>query len=497
MSKHHNNYTSILKSTSLFGAVQIFNILISVIRSKVIAIWIGPTGMGIIGLLSSALKVVSEVTRLGLDTTAVREIALSKSNDNEYEASLVVATIRKVVWFTGLLGVIATIVLSPVLSQLAFHSYEYTIAFIWISISLLFNQLSSGQLALLQGFRKLKLLAKANLFGNFIGLLVSLPLYYVFRLDAIVPVIVLSSIVSLLVSWFYSSRLKFKAFKLTNKQAYSKAKTMLNLGLMLSLRGSITLVAAYVFQLYLSKTGGIDEVGYYVAGFMIINSYVGMVFNAMQTDYFPKLSEIINSEEKIKETVSQQAIIGILLIGPLVICFLSFLPIIVELLYSKEFLVIIGFLSWAILGMLFKTLSWSMGYVILAKGDSKLFIKTTVFFSTLMLLLNILGYYLYDLEGLGISFLVYYMIHFFGLKIITLKFYKLHLNSELWIIFIILLCLSLATFAATFIDDQLYKYTVFGVLILVSSLYSYHQLNKRVNFREVLKRFLNKKKRDT
>lgn len=493
MPKQSNDYTSILKSTSLFGAVQVFNIIISIIRSKVIAIWIGPTGMGIIGLLMSTLKVVGELTRLGLSTTAVREIALTANNNKDKEVSLILATIKKVVWFTGLLGVIATAMLSPLLSQLAFDNYEYTLAFIWISLSLLFGQLTAGQLAILQGFRKLKLLAKANLIGNFLALLVSLPLYYVFRLDAIVPVIILSSVVSLMVSWFYSNKVAYEKLKISNKEAYVKAKGMLSLGLMLSLQASISLIAAYVFQLYLSQTGGVDEVGYYLAGFVIINSYVGMVFNAMRTDYFPKLSGIINSKDEVNQTVSQQSVIGILLIGPLVVIFLSFLPFIIQLLYSKAFLVIVGFMSWAILGMLFKTLSWSMGYVILAKGDSRLFIKTSLFFNALMLTLNILGYYFYGLEGLGISFLIYYICHCVGVKIITSKFYKLELHPELISIFIVLLSLSVATFSATYLDDLIYKYILCLVLIIISVVYSYYQLNKRVNFQAILKRFFKSK----
>ena len=492
MPKQNSDYTNILKSTSLFGAVQLFNIFISIVRSKVIALWIGPTGMGIIGLLTSALKVVGEITRLGLDTTAVREIAVSNNQNDHNEASLIVATIRKVVWFTGLLGVVATVILSPLLSYLAFDNYEYTIAFIWVSLSLLFNQLSSGQLALLQGFRKLKLLAKANLLGNFLALLISLPLYYIFRLDAIVPVIIISSFAALIVSWFYSNKLKFKSVKLTNKEAFKKAKNMMSLGFMLSLRGTITLVAAYVFQLYLSHIGGVDEVGFYVAGFMIINSYVGMVFNAMQTDYFPKLSAIIDSEGKVNTTVSQQSVIGILIIGPLIVGFLSFLPIIVELLYSKAFLVITSFISWAILGILFKTLSWSMGYVILAKGDSKLFIKTALFFNTLMLALNILGYYFYGLEGLGISFLIYYIGHFIGMKMVTKRNYNLKLSGELGPIFTVLTCLALATFLVTYLDALLYRYILCAVLIGLSIMYSYTQLNKRIDLRHMISRFFNR-----
>ncbi|WP_047545163.1 oligosaccharide flippase family protein [Psychroserpens sp. Hel_I_66] len=488
MSKNKNDYTSILKSTSLFGAVQVFNILISIIRSKVVAIWIGPTGMGILGLLSSTLNVIGEFTKLGLSTTAVREIALTESKGDSKETNLIIATIRKVVWFTGLLGVIVTLMFSPLLSYLAFDGYQYTIAFMWLSVSLLFNQLTAGQLAKLQGFRKLKLLAKANLLGNFIGLLVSLPLYYFYRLDAIVPVIIISSLGALLVSRFYSKKIKLVTTPLSNKEAFKKAKDMLSLGLMLSLRGSITLVAAYVFQLYLSHVGGVDIVGFYVAGFMIINSYVGMIFNAMRTDYFPKLSGVIDNLKEVNTIVTNQSVIGILIIGPLVVAFLSFLPIIVRLLYTESFLVITPFVSWAILGVLFKTVSFSMGYVILAKGDSRLFLKTAIFFNTIMLGLNISGYYFYGLEGLGISFFLYYIIHFFGIKIITTKNYQISLDKNLIKIFLILFGLSIATFFATYINQLIIRYLTFFILIIVTIVYSYRELDKRVEFKSILKK---------
>lgn len=493
MPKQNNDYSSILKSTSIFGAVQVFNILISIVRSKAVAIFIGPTGMGIIGLLTSTIKFVGELTRLGLDTTAVREVALSQQKNDDNETALILATIKKVVWFTGVLGAVVTIIFSPLLSYLAFESYDYTLAFIWISISLLFNQLSSGQLAILQGFRQLKLLAKANLYGNFIGLLISLPLYFYFRLDAIAPVIVISSFVALLMSWFYAKQLRYKTVKISNKEAYGKSKTMLNLGLMLSLRGSINLLSAYIFQLYLSHIGGLEQVGYYVAGFMIINSYVDIVFNAMRTDYFPRLSAVSNETYKVNKIVNEQSVIGLLIIGPLVVGFLSFLPLLIKLLYSSEFLIIVSFVSWAILGVLFKTLSWSMGYVILAKGDSKLFIKTGLFFNSLMLILNVLGYYFLGLEGIGISFFIYYIIHFIGVKWITSSFYKLELNTELIAIFVILLCLIIAVFCVTYIESMELRYGLSTILILIALGYSYYQLNKRVNFQSLWNRFFSKK----
>jgi len=487
MIKQNNDFFSVLKSTSLFGAVQVYNILISIIRSKIVALWIGPTGMGIIGLLTSTIKVIGELTTLGLSTTAVREIALSKEKDEAQKLKETVSTIKKVVWFTGLLGVMVTLVASRWLSYLAFDNYDYTLAFVWISLSLLFNQLSAGQLALLQGFRRLKLLAKTNLLGNFIALIVSLPLYYVFRIDAIVPVILSSSLIALIISWVYSKKLKLESAKISNYKAYSRAKGMLKLGFMLSLSSTISLISAYIFQIYLSKNGGVEIVGYYLAGFMILNSYVGMVFNAMRTDYFPKLSGIINNLDKVKKTVSEQAIVALLLIGPLIVGLLIFLPIVVKLLYSNEFLIITGFISWAILGMLFKTLSWSMGYVILAKGDSKVFIKTAIFFNSLLLGMNIMGYHFHGLDGLGISFLIYYIIHFLGIKIITVRRYKLDLDHSITGIFIILMLLTTASFFAIKIDDFTIRTISFLILILLTVGYSIYQLNARVGLLSMIR----------
>ena len=43
--KEQSSYREIFKSTSLFGGVQVFNILIAVIRTKFIAVLLGPAGI--------------------------------------------------------------------------------------------------------------------------------------------------------------------------------------------------------------------------------------------------------------------------------------------------------------------------------------------------------------------------------------------------------------------------------------------------------------------
>ena len=178
MSEQQYSYRHIMKATSLFGGVQVFNIIIQIVRAKFIAVLLGPTGLGIMGLLTATLGIIGSLTNFGLSTSAVKDIATASGTGDEKRISKVVTAFSRLVWFTGTLGLIITVILSPWLSQLTFGNSDYTIAFIWLSITLLFNQLSSGQMVLLQGLRKLRYLAKANISGSAIGLIFTLPLYY-------------------------------------------------------------------------------------------------------------------------------------------------------------------------------------------------------------------------------------------------------------------------------------------------------------------------------
>lgn len=61
-----STYRRIVKATGLFGGAQVVGILCSVVKAKLIAIWLGAEGVGIIGLYNTALEMITSVTGLGL-----------------------------------------------------------------------------------------------------------------------------------------------------------------------------------------------------------------------------------------------------------------------------------------------------------------------------------------------------------------------------------------------------------------------------------------------
>lgn len=486
-------YQSIIKATSLFGGVQVFNIIIQIIRSKIIAVLLGPSGMGIAGLFLVTTNFIGGLTNFGLGTSGIRDVAEASKRNDLSEINKIVTVLRKIVWVTGFLGAIVTIVFSKYLSQLTFGNDNYTVAFIWLAITLLFNQLTVGQLVVLQGLRKLKYLAKANLFGNLLGLLITVPLYYFYRIDAIVPAIIVTSSVNLLFSYHFSKKLKIKSTKLNFKQTVFEGKDILKLGFFISISGIITLGVSYAVRVVISNLGSLEEVGLYTAGFAIINTYVGLIFTAMGTDYYPRLSAVSSDDSECTKTINQQAEISLLIISPIILIFLVFIKIVILIIYSAKFMTIDVMVSWAAIGMIFKALGWAIGFVFLAKGDNKIFFWNELITNIQMLLLNILGYYFLGLEGLGISFMVSFFMYLLQVYFISKRRYMFNLSFDVKKIFSFQLLLALLCLLCVLTIKGNMKFFVGVILIIVSTFFSVKELDKRIDFILIIKSITKRK----
>lgn len=491
MTDERTSYRQIMKATSLFGGVQVLNIIIAIVRSKFIAVLLGPLGMGIAGLLNSTTNFVGTVTNFGLGVSAVRDVAAASSTNDEERIAKTVTVFRRLVWITGILGMVMVIILSPLLSQITFGNKDYTIAFILISVTLLITQISSGQSVLLQGLRRLKYLANATILGSILGLITTVPLYYFFGINGIVPAIIITALITLFGSWYYSNKIKIKSVSVTRKETFAEGKGMMKMGFMISLSGLISVGVAYVLRIYISNTGGVAQVGLYNAGFAIVNTYVGMVFTAMSRDYYPRLAAVAHSNELSKQTINQQAEIAILILAPIILIFLVFINVVVTLLYSDNFLAINDMVHWAVMGIFFQAASWAIAFVLLAKGASNLYFWNELIAAGYLLGFNILGYYLWGLTGLGISFIVSYIVYLIHMLILSSIKYSFNFNKNFLIIFFVQFILAVMCFLQVKFLQNNYSYIIGTVLIIISTIYSFFELDKRL---EIIKIIITMKK---
>mgnify|MGYP001075581969 CR=1 FL=1 len=487
-----SSYRQIIKATSLFGGVQIFSIIISIIRSKFVALLLGPKGMGIVGLFMSSISLVSNLTNFGLQTSAVRDIADSVGAKNLKKVAVRILILRRLVWLTGLLGSTLTILFSSYLSQFTFGNKDYKSAFIWLSVTLLINQLSVGQIVVFQSLRKLKLLAKSSVFGSFFSLLIIIPIYYYFGEKGIVPVIITTSVTTLIFNWFFSRKIYLEKVNVNISETYKEGRNMMTVGFMISLSSFTTVAVSYLVRIYISKSGNIDDVGLYNAGFMIIGTYVGLLFTAMGTDFYPKLSEYANNNRKSKILINHQAEITLLILTPILIIFIFFLKWIIILLYSSEFIDINTMLQWAVLGMFFKGAIWPVGFILLAKkGSSKLFLINELLSNIYILILNILGYKYFGLDGLGISFFISYIFIFIQIYLIAKSKFDFNYTRDFIKIFYFQFTLALISFISIKYITEAYIYIVGVVLTITSICYTYRELDKRIVIKELINKLKN------
>ena len=208
----------------------------------------------------------------------------------------------------------------------------------------------------------------------------------------------------------------------------------------------------------------------------------------MSTDYYPRLSAVAHDEGNVRTLVTHQAYIALLIITPLICLFIPFAPLIIKLLYSSKFITISSMITYGILGMLFRAVSWSMGFILIAKGDSKIFIKTSFFFNALFLGMNILAFHFWGLDGLGISFALYYLLHLIILKVITLKIYNFYFDKDFYKIFISSSILCLSVLIVNHFELTLLSIFVLIILGITSILFSIFHLNKKVDFIKVFKK---------
>jgi O-antigen/teichoic acid export membrane protein len=255
---------------------------------------------------------------------------------------------------------------------------------------------------------------------------------------------------------------------------------------MLSLSGLITLAVSYLTRIYIGREGGMEQVGLYSAGFAIIGTYVGLVFNAMATDYYPRLSGVAHDNQLAKETINQQAEIVILILAPILMIFFVFINWVVQLLYSSLFIPVNGMIQWAALGMFFRAASWSIAFLYLAKGVSKLFFINELLANIYCLILNVLGYKFFGLDGLGIAFLLSYIIYLLQVFIICNRKYTFNFDKSFVKIFVIQLLCAIVCFCVMKFVSSPYQYVIGSGFIILSSVYSFSELDKRIGIKELI-----------
>ncbi len=403
----------IVKTMGVFSGVQVISILVSMVRTKLVAIWIGAVGVGLFGVFNTVLDLLGNFAQMGMNTVAARELA---AHDAQEQRVRYILMVRRICLSLGLLFALLTIGFSPLLSRWAFGDGDMTWWFCLLSIAIFAMAVSGGEGGILMGLHKLRGIALATTWGNVIGLAVTVPLFFFWRATAIVPSIVILYIITTSILWKYAHKATGKIMPdrsrgITWRSSLADGFHIIKLGFYIIISVMMINLGSYLFLVYLNRTADTATVGYFQSGFTLINRYVGLVFAALMIDFFPRLSMCQRSRRAMSVTVSQElgVIMGIMV--PLVLLFIAFVPVIIEVLYTSDFQIIRPMVYMGIIGTVLRALSCTMAYVLLAKADGSVYMAVEITSAVVYVGGSILCFNLWGIPGMGIAYILWYAVY--------------------------------------------------------------------------------------
>jgi O-antigen/teichoic acid export membrane protein len=377
MTEEKASYRRILKSTSIIGGSSFINIAVGMSRTKVLAVLLGPAGVGLASLYIGLITTVSSFTTMGVGPVGTRQIAAAFSKDDLH--AMMVAR-RALLWATLLLASASGLVvwsLRSVLAVNALGNASYASAVGWLSLGVVFTVAGASQVALIQGMRRVGDVARLNVFSSIFSTLLGMGLLWLWGKTGLVAYVLIVPLVSLVLGHIFVSRLpKFEADLIQLEELTHEWKILLRLSAAMVGAGLVQTLTQFWIRIYIARVLGAQSLGQYQAAWTISAQYVIFVLGAMATDYYPRLTGVIHDHNAARRLVNEQTEIAMFLSAPIFIAMMSMAPLVIHLLYAASFAPAIEILRWQVLGDVLKVAGWPLGFLILAAGDGKSFFWT-------------------------------------------------------------------------------------------------------------------------
>ncbi|TXJ24995.1 MAG: O-antigen translocase [Chitinophagaceae bacterium] len=480
----------ILKSTGVLGSVQAINIVIGVVRTKILAVLLGPVGVGIAGIYQTTVSIISSATGFGINYSGVRDIASAAASADETRIGRNVRILRQWAWTTGILGALIALIFCKPLAHTAFNDESYASGIAILSVTLLLSALTGATNALMQGMRRINQMAKANLTGVGLGLAGSIAAYFMWGFNGIIPALLITFLSAQLSAWYFSRQIEVKKVNIGWSEAFREGLPMVRLGFFMVVAALMNNLFMYVVRAFVVKEGGLGMAGYFIAAWTISSTYIAAVFNAMGADFYPKLCGVQEDNAAVKRIVNEQTEVALLLTVPLIIGIISFISLFVDIFYSRDFDVTAEILRWQLFGDFFKVLGYPAGFILLAKAKGGVLVIVELLWNLIFLGSIYIGWDSYGLTITGIGFLAAYILYIACIYFIVKRLVSFSWSKTVYRYLMIFSPLMLLSFLSSLLlEIQWQQYAVGAVLFLISAIYSISQLRKIVDLNSILGKF--------
>jgi O-antigen/teichoic acid export membrane protein len=407
-----NSYRQILRATSITASASVINIVIGIVRTKILAVMLGPAGVGVAGLLQNLMATASTVSAMGVGTVGTRQITQASADG---EAARVAEARKVLLGGTLLLAAVGAAVFwlcRGLLAERIMHDAGYAQALGWLAIGVALTVAAGSQTALLNGLRRIGDLAKISVGSAALTTLLGVAAIVLLGDRGLVLLVLAAPLASVLFGLYYVGRLRDGRPPVVGvSRVLREFAGLAREGVPFMVTGLVAPVGQLLIRTVVQGRLGADALGQFQAAAGISITYVGFILSAMSKDYYPRLTMALRDPKAAALLVNQQAEVGVLLAAPVLLAMLTLAPSVVALLYTREFTVAADILRWQVLGDMLKVASWPIAFTIVAAGAGRLFLATELLGTATWVLFTWLGLPRLGIEAAGVAYFLMYLLY--------------------------------------------------------------------------------------
>ena len=404
--------------TSIYSAASTtISLLVKLITNKIIAVYLGTSGMFLIGQLKDFLKIGNTLGTMGIETGTVKYSSELNEKENNFKDLL--ATSFKIHLFTSLIIVVLILVfynylavsLSEELSEMNNYFFKYILCFSILSFSI-----QTFIMSVLNGLKKIKIFIFINILATIIsgGVLIYLVVNYL-TIGAYYALI-LSPIITLIIALIISLFLKpFKLNFLNSVFKLQHFKNLSNFSLMAIIAPLCLISATFIVRYYIYEEFDSNHAGSWEAMWRISAIYLLFLTTTFKFYLVPTFTNLENNSLKKEVFKIWKTTLPIIIIITLGVYISK--DLIINILFTSEFNLVNSLILFHLLGDIIKINCWVLGNILVAKAKTNHFILFQLEWSIIFVFLSIILVNIYGFVGLSIAYFITYIIHFLLLNI--------------------------------------------------------------------------------
>jgi PST family polysaccharide transporter len=366
----------ILWSTMIVGGGSLVTVINGIVRGKLISMLVGPAGIGLQGLLQSAMRTTSAMAGMGLSTSGVREVARLRGAQDTAELGHTLRALRLATLTLGTLAAIILFLFHRPLGRALLDTQEPGWGLAVVGLGVFATVLYAAYDAFLRGSRRVAMLTKASVLANALSTVFGIALVIVFGDDGISWALVSQPICLLALAAFVGRDYPTYLVPAVRERTKAAFVRVIRMGVVLAATSFITTATQLGARVLVAHATTLDDVGYFQGAWAVSVLYLGFVLGAMSLDYYPRLAEMGNDRKALAQAVNEQAKVSFLLAGPALLGMLTLSSQVVTILYTSKFVATVGILRWQLVGDVLKIGSWTLSYLVLARGLPRVYFLT-------------------------------------------------------------------------------------------------------------------------